>query len=159
MAVEDAARLDGLGLARRWMVARLATVSGSGRPSINPLYYVFAGSRLWLGTSDWTLAARNVAANPSVVVLFEDERSRDPRVVRARGRATVRTDPEAVRAYSRAVARKYVLTPAGVRDLVAHWRLLPLRRRYYAGSASKGRACVIEVVPEQVDILTDPLRA
>jgi Pyridoxamine 5'-phosphate oxidase len=49
---------------RRSMVARIATLSRNGRPSINPLYFVYLNGHIWLGTVDWTLAARNVNADP-----------------------------------------------------------------------------------------------
>ena len=57
------------------MVARIATLSLSGRPSVNPLYFVRRSGHIWLGTVDWTLAARNVMADPRVSVLFEVERN------------------------------------------------------------------------------------
>lgn len=94
---------------RRCMVARIATLSRSGRASITPLYFVAPGGRIWLGTSDWTRAARNVQADPRVSVLFEVERDPGPRkVVRISGRASVRTDLKGQRSYNRRVARKYV---------------------------------------------------
>jgi general stress protein 26 len=143
-----------LDVVRHSMVARIATLSGHGRPSINPLYFVRVDGNIWLGTADWTLAARNVASNPTVSVLFNLERNRnDARVVRMHGRARVRTDARTQRTYVRHVARKYVLTPSGIRNLTTHARQLPLRRRYYAQSAEKGCACVIDLTPDQVEIL------
>lgn len=67
MKVDDPAVLD---VIRRSMVARVATLSSNGRPSINPLYFIYLNRHIWLGTSDWTLAARNVKADPRVSVLF-----------------------------------------------------------------------------------------
>src|SRR5512137_3048435 len=100
---------------RRAMVARIATLSGNGRPSINPLYFIYLNGHVWLGTSDWTLAARNVKANPRVSVLFNIERVRsDQRVLRISGRAGVNTDRDVQGLYKRQVARKYVLTPGGI---------------------------------------------
>jgi len=61
MEVDDPAVLA---VIRRCMVARIATLSGSGRPSINPLYFIYQNGHIWLGTADWTLAARNVKADP-----------------------------------------------------------------------------------------------
>ncbi len=145
MNVDDPAMLDVL---RRCMVARIATLSRTGRPSITPLYFVAPHGRIWLGTSEWTLAARSVQADPRVSVLFEVER--DPcahQILRISGRASVRTDRQAQRSYNRRVARKYVLTPGGIRHYLAHRRQLKLQHTYHAQSAEKGQACVIEVTP------------
>ncbi|MEZ4517271.1 MAG: pyridoxamine 5'-phosphate oxidase family protein [Chloroflexota bacterium] len=60
---------------RQAMVARVATLSRNGRPSITPLYFVYVDDHIWLGTADWTLAARSVKVNPRVSVLFQLERS------------------------------------------------------------------------------------
>ncbi|SRR5579875_120329 len=102
-----------LNVLRRSMISRLATLSRTGRPSINPLYFLYLGGRIWLGTCEWTLAARNVKADPWVSVLFEVEQDRSlHRVLRIRGQASVRTDPKFQRSYNLRVARKYVLTLA-----------------------------------------------
>ena len=42
-----------LTIIRRCMVARIATLSRNGRPSIKPLYFVYVNNRIWLGTPDW----------------------------------------------------------------------------------------------------------
>jgi Pyridoxamine 5'-phosphate oxidase len=153
MNVDDSAVLDVL---RRSMVARIATLSRNGRPSINPLYFVYLNGRIWLGTVDWTLAARNVKADPWVSVLFEVERDRSShRVLRIRGRASVRTDPKGQRIYNFRAARKYLLTPGGIRNTLAHIRQLPLRLLYAAQSAEKGQPCVIEVIPLEAEFLID----
>ena len=68
MEVDDPVALD---IVRRSMVARIATVSRGGRPSVIPLYFVPVDGRIWLGTVDWALAARNVNADPRVSVLFD----------------------------------------------------------------------------------------
>jgi predicted pyridoxine 5'-phosphate oxidase superfamily flavin-nucleotide-binding protein len=139
---------------RRSMVARIATLSRTGRPSITPLYFVSRHGRIWLGTTAWTLAARHVAADPRVSILFAMERDPwDHRVVLISGRARVRADQQALRSYDLRVARKYVLTPGAVLDALVHLRQLPPRRRYRAQSAEKGRPCVIEVTSEQAGIL------
>ncbi len=151
MNIDDPVTLD---LLQRAMVARIATLSRNGRPSVNPLYFIPYQGKIWLGTADWTLAARNVKADPRVSVLFAVEKDPDDhRILRISGRASVRTDPEAMRAYNLRVAWKYLLSPGGIRDTLAHLRQLGLQRRYRAQSAQKGRACVIEVIPEVVEIL------
>ncbi len=156
MKTDDPAVLD---VIQRSMVARIATLSRNGRPSINPLYFVYLNGHIWLGTVDWTLAARNVKADPRVSVLFEVEQDRgNHRVLRMRGRANVLTDPKAQRSYNLRVARKYILTFGGIRNYLAHIRLLALRRHYHAQSAQKGQACIIEVIPEQAKFLNDDQR-
>ena len=91
---------------RRCLVARIATLSGHGRPSINPLYFVYVNDHVWLGTADWTLAARNVKADPRVSVLFNVEHDRtDRRVLRLTGRASVNVDQAVMRLYNQRVAR------------------------------------------------------
>jgi Pyridoxamine 5'-phosphate oxidase len=143
-----------LTIIQRCMVARIATLSRNGRPSINPLYFVYLNGRIWLGTPDWTLAARNVKANPRVSVLFEVEQDpRDHRVLRISGRASIRGDRKVRRSYNLRVARKYILTPGGIHNTLVHIRQLWLRRYYIAQNAQKGRPCVIEVIPEQADLL------
>jgi hypothetical protein len=147
MKADDPAVLD---IMRRSMVARIATISLNGRPSINPLYFIYLNGHIWLGTVDWTLAARNVKAEPRVSVLFEVEQDpSDQRVLRITGRASVRTDQKVQRSYNLRAARKYLLTPGGIRNSLAHMRQLPLKRTYHAQAAEKGQPCVIGVTPEQ----------
>lgn len=139
---------------RRSMVARIATLSRSARPSITPIYFVCLNGHIWLGTSDWTLAAREVQADRRVSLLFNVEQdSHDHRLVRITGRATVRTDAAAQRAYNRQVASKYILNPRGIFHYLAHLRQYLLMHRYHAQSAEKGQPCVIEVTPEKVELL------
>ncbi len=139
---------------RQSMIARVATLSRNGRPSVTPIYFVCVNGNIWVGTSEWTLAARDAKADPRVVILFEAERGpRTGRVLRIAGRAVVRTDPQAQRAYNLRTALKYVLTPGGLRHYLGHLAMRPLMRRYHAQSAEKGRACVIEVTPEEAVFL------
>jgi hypothetical protein len=89
-----------------------------------------------------------------VSVLFEVERDRSARrILRISGRAIVRTDLKGQRSYNRRVARKYLLTPGGIRHYLAHIRQLKLQRIYHAQAAEKGLACVIEVTPFHVELL------
>jgi general stress protein 26 len=145
-----------LDVMRRSMVARIATLSHNGRPSVNPLYFVYLNGHIWLGTDDWTLAARNVKADSRVSVLFEVEQDRSShRVLRISGRASVRTVKKAQRSYNLRIERKYVLTPGGIRHYLAHLRQLPAMHTYHAQSAEKGQPCVIEVTPEYAEFLND----
>ena len=151
MEVDDPAVVD---VIRRCMVARIATLSSHGRPSINPLYFIYQNGHIWLGTADWTLAARNVKADPRVSVLFKVERARaDQRVLRISGRASVNTDREVQRLNVRLTTRKYVLTPGGIRHYLTNFRLLLPMHYYHAQSAEKGLACVIDVTPEHAEFL------
>ncbi len=153
MNADDPAVLD---VMRRSMVARIATLSRNGRPSINPLYFVYLNCHIWLGTADWTLAARNAKADPRVSVLFEVEQDpSDQRVLRITGRASVRTDPKVQRSYNLRAVRKYFMTPGGIRNALAHMRQIPPMHTYHAQSAEKGQSCVIEVTPEQAEFLND----
>ncbi|HEX6237693.1 MAG TPA: pyridoxamine 5'-phosphate oxidase family protein [Acidimicrobiales bacterium] len=153
MEPDDPVALD---ILRRARVARIATLSRNGRPSVNPLYFARVGGEIWLGTPEWTLAARNARAAPRVSLLFDAENDpSDHRVLRITGRATVRTDREAQRSYSRRAFRRYVLTPGGIRNFLEHRRLLGLMRRYHAQSADRGRAAVIAVTPERAELIAD----
>lgn len=142
---------------RRAMVARIATLSRNGRPSVTSLYFTVVRGRIWLGTADWTLAARQAKAEPRVSLLFNVERNpHDRRILRIAGRADVRTDPASQRAYVLRVAFKYSLTFGGIMNNLAHLGQGLLMRRYHAQSAEKGLACVINVLPERVELLHRP---
>lgn len=156
MNVDDPAVVDVL---RRAMVARIATVSRNGRPHVNPLYFVCGDGKIYLGTVERTLAARNVQADPRVTVLFDIEGEPDDRrVLRIRGSALVRTDSTLCRWYVRHDLRKYILSRRGIANSFAHIRLLPLVRRFVT-SGEKGRECVLEVRPEAAEFLLAPEQA
>ncbi|MCL4560019.1 MAG: pyridoxamine 5'-phosphate oxidase family protein [Chloroflexi bacterium] len=70
MILDDPATLD---ILRRSMVARLATVSRNGRSSVSPIFFIYIDGKIWLGTPEWTLAVRNIKADPRVSILFEVE--------------------------------------------------------------------------------------
>ncbi len=145
-----------LGFLNHSMVARIATLSRNGRPSVNPLYFIYFNGKIWLGTPEWTLAVRNVQADARVSVLFEVEKDDGSRsILRIRGTANVRTEPKALRAYDLRAALKYILTPGGLRNWLTHPRQLWLRRYYTAQSAQKGRTCIIEVTPERIELLAN----
>lgn len=142
------------------MVARIATLSRNGRPSITPLYFVHVNGHIWLDTADWTLAAREAKADPRVTVLFQRERSPDDRrILRIVGRAEVRSDVAIVRSNNFRMAFKYVLTPSGIHNYLSNRRLWAANRRYHAQSAEKGLPYIIVVTPEQAEFLDEnPLR-
>jgi general stress protein 26 len=137
------------------MVARIATLSCNGRPCVTPLYFVQHNGNIWLGTSDRTLAVRNIRANARVSVLLAVERdTSSPRVLRIKGKARLLTDQQAQRTYRRSVARKYFMTPGGLRNTLAHIRQLQAMR-YHIQSTAKGRSCIIEVIPEQAEFISE----
>jgi general stress protein 26 len=141
----------------RAMVARLATMSRSGRPHANPIYFVVDGSRLWLGTTTGTLAARNVEANPSVQLLFEDEQNpEDDRIVRITGTAAIRTEPDLLKEYKRRDARKYFRSWRSLRMSLRNLYRLLLTSTYLSTANTANTAsghCVIEVEPTHIEIL------
>ncbi len=138
----------------RAMVARLATVSRSGRPHVNPNYFVLDGSRLWLGTMTGTLAVRNVAANPDVQLLVEIEQDpTDTRLVRITGNATVRTEPDVLRKYKRRFARKYFFSLRALLMSIRHVHRLYLTSKYLPTTDPTSRHCVVEVEATRFEIL------
>ncbi len=141
-------------LLERAMVARLATVSRSGRPHVNPNYFVLDDARIWLGTTTGTLAARNVAANPSVQLLFEVEGDpSDRRLVRMSGSAAIRTDPDLLTQYKRRDARKYFRSLRGLLMSLRNVHRLYLTSKYLTTTDPTSRHCVIEVEPTSIEIL------
>jgi hypothetical protein len=139
------------------MVARLATVSRSGRPHVNPNYFVVDDARLWLGTMTGTLAARNVAATSFVQVLLEVEQDPiDSTMVRITGTAVVRTEPDVLAEYKRRDARKYFRSRRALLMTVRNLHRLLLTTRYLATTDEDSRHCVIEVEPTYVEILHRP---
>jgi len=135
------------------MVARIATISGTGRPHVNPIYFVEDSDRLHLGTATYTLAARNVEATPAVQVLLDIEAERDDlRLLRMTGTATVRTDAPTLDRYRKAVARKYVVHPRGLWNMLVHPRQWRPMRRHLSG----GEACVIEFTPTNMEVVEAP---
>ncbi|MDY6997685.1 MAG: pyridoxamine 5'-phosphate oxidase family protein [Actinomycetota bacterium] len=153
MRPDDPAAVSAIGHA---MVARIATLSRTGRPHVNPLYFVYHSGTIYLGTTDRTLAARNVAANPRVSLLFTaDGAEPGQSLLRVRGNARLRVEPDLFRWYARRDTRKYILTLPGLVDMVRHARLLPVMRHYLA-AGDKGRRCVIEVQPTDAEFLASP---
>jgi general stress protein 26 len=153
MNPDDPAVLD---ILRRAMVARIATISRNGRPHVNPLYFVYGNGKIYLGTTDRTLAALNVKSNPRVTILFNVESEpNDTRVLRIRGVAIVRTDSRLCRWYVIRDVRKYFMSRRGLGNALVHARLLPVVRRFVS-SGEKGKECVLEVRPEEAELLTAP---
>jgi pyridoxamine 5'-phosphate oxidase-like protein len=133
-------------------VARVATRSRNGLPALTPLWFVIEGGSFFMGTSQAALAARNAVANPEVAILLDGEAAGSSEyVLRVRGRARVHAGFPTWRVLAR-LALKYYLSPAAVRVELVHASQWRLRQRYYA----QGRAAVIEVVPEEAELLHRP---
>lgn len=136
----------------RSLVARIATRSAKGWPALTPLWFVEHGGRLYTGTGAATLAARNAAASPSVSVLLDAEAGgASEYVLRLHGRAVVHVALPSLPVLI-ALARKYYLSPGGLRCELAHASLWKLRGRYYA----QADGVTIKITPERAELLRRP---
>lgn len=137
----------------RCRVVRIATLSVKGTPHITPLWFVVADGRILMGARAESPAARNVAANPRVVLLFETADGEAPdRVLRMTGTAVLHRG-SAVRREGVLFARKYILSWGDLRDTFANMSRILDRVRYYA---ERGNAGVIDVTPESAEFLAKP---
>ncbi|HKE11263.1 MAG TPA: pyridoxamine 5'-phosphate oxidase family protein [Myxococcota bacterium] len=137
------------GFLRDSFVARVATQSRSGRPSLTPLWFIVDRGHLYMATGQATLAARNAVANPEVAILLDGEAAgRSECVLRVHGKATVHSGFPTWRVLARLALKYYVAPPAARAELAhaAQWRL---RTRYYA----QGQSAVIEVAPETAELV------
>jgi hypothetical protein len=136
----------------RCRVVRIATLSAKGTPHITPLWFVFAQGRIYMGARAELPTARNVVANPRVVLLFEtaDGEPSDP-VLRLTGTAVLKRG--AARRQGLLFVRKYILSWDDLRDTFANVSRLLDRVRYYA---ERGDAGMIEVKPESAKFLAKP---
>ena len=132
------------------LVARVATRSPKGRPAMTPLWFLYDRGRLFLATGRDTVAARNAAANPDVVVLLDAEgKGRSDHVLRVRGRAKVHPGAPSLRALA-LLGRKYYL--GGWRSELGDFRLWRMRTRYYG----QAEGAVIEIEPLSAELLPRP---
>lgn len=116
------------------LVMRLATVSGRGRPSLTPIWFVLVGGSLASTTAATTVAARNITAEPRVTILLDGETAgRSGFVLRVRGTAEVHPGLPPLGVLAR-FAAKYYLSPRALRSEIAHANRWRLRIRYYAQS-------------------------
>jgi hypothetical protein len=134
------------------LVARIATRSAKGWPALAPLWFVEDGGRLYATTGAATLAARNAAANPAVSVLLDAEGGgASAHVLRLHGRATVHAALPPWRVLF-SFARKYYLSPGGLRCELANAGKWNLRRGYYA----QAQGVTIEIALERAELLRRP---
>lgn len=134
------------------LVTRIATLSRRGEPALTPIWFVLHRERIFLGTARHTLAARNAAANPDVVLLFDGETlPGSTQILRLYGRAVVR-DRRVPWPVLLGAARKYYLSPGGLRCELAHAGLWRLRSRYYGHA----EPALIEIEPVRAEFLRRP---
>jgi Pyridoxamine 5'-phosphate oxidase len=133
-------------IVRRSRNMRVATLSAGGVPHVTPLRYVPDGTAIYALTRGVTLVARHVARHPDVVLLFDGDARGGPGpgpVLRVRARASVRSDPDLARRCLRRAVLRYFLRPAGVWNMVAHWRRLPAWLGEVRRSAPETAALVV----------------
>ena len=53
-------------------ILRLATVDGKGSPHLVPVWYIYAGTKFYIGTNTKTKKARNVQKNGKVCFCVDD---------------------------------------------------------------------------------------
>lgn len=131
------------------LTVRIATLSPGGRPHLTPLWFARIEGKIFMGVREGSPAARDIAANPLVALLFEDQ----GRVLRMRGRAVFRKDA-LIRRELFHFAPRFLLSPAALRDTLANLGRLPARLRYYRERGGEGG--FIEVTPESAEFLPKP---
>ncbi len=135
------------------MIVRVATLSRNGQPHLTPLWFVEDGGRFYMGTRAASPAARDIAANPDVVLLFHAERGRRRgQVLRIRGTARLRKSLRLRVLWG--FAAKYHLSPGGLKNLASSLGTVLVRARYY-GERAEG-AGTLEVTPERFEFLPPP---
>jgi pyridoxamine 5'-phosphate oxidase-like protein len=138
----------------RSMNVRVATLSSRGVPHITPLRFIEGDGVLYVLTRTVTLAARHVRAEPDVVLLFDAERTAGP-VLRMRARASVRDDPERAAWCERRAARRYLLRPGAIWNILTHPWCLPawIRSRR---AARPEETALIAFVPVSAEFVARP---
>ena len=137
---------------RRTRIVEVATLSPKRRPFVTPLWFVVDGGALYLTTGPETWAARNVARQPEVTLLFDEERGgRSRRVLRLRGTATRHYGLPSWRVLLR-VAAKYYVSPHALPLEMRNARRWRLRRLLYA----QGRFGYLRVLPTAGELLPRP---
>ena len=137
---------------RRTRIAEVATLSPKRRPFVTPLWFVVDGGALYLTTGPDTWAARNVAQQPEVTLLLDDEGAgRSDRVLRLRGIATRHRGLPSWRVLAR-VAAKYYVSPRALPVELRNVRRWRLRRLLYA----QGAFGYLRVLPTAGELLPRP---
>ena len=112
----------------------LTTIGPDGFPHTVPLGYFRMGDDIVMGVRANTRKLRNIAFNPKVSLLLESGNSRDNiKGLMVQGIATVHSDPDAIRHYARAAARRRGVPeaelPTEPRPGAAYIRVSPHRLR------------------------------
>jgi hypothetical protein len=138
------------------MVVEIATLSPKRRPFVTPLWFVVDGGVLYLTTGPETRAARNLAANPEVTLLFNGvSEGRSAGILRLRGTATRHRGLPSWRVLLR-VAAKYYVAPGGLRTELRNFRRWRLRQLFYG--QVKGGFGYLRIVPGAAEFLPVPPR-
>jgi len=136
------------------MIVDLATVSAKRRPFVTPIWFVAEDGVLYMTTGTGTRAAKNIAAQPAVTLLFAGAHAeRAAPVLRVRGTATCHAGLPPWRVLVR-IAAKYYLSPSGLGSELANVAKWRLRVRYYAQVA--GGPGHLRVVPAEAELLPRP---
>ena len=140
------------------MVLRLASLSPKGQPLLRCLWFVCQQGRMFMFTASVTPTGRSISVHPDVTMLFDGERGPGSgRLLRVRGRAVYRRERGIVAVVLLGLARKYLLTFPGLRNMLAHARRVPAAIRFYAGQGweerGKGLGLIMEVLPEDFEFL------
>lgn len=136
---------------RRTMVVRLATMTASGAATVTPLWFV-VDDGIVVTTAAATVAARNVAADPRVSMLFDGARDgRSDLVLRLAGTAVVHRGLPPPRTLVR-IGVKYYVSPSAARVEIANARRWSLRARYYA----QGDPVWLQITPGSAALLPRP---
>ena len=116
------------------MILRFASLSPKGQPLVRCLWFVCQQGRMFLFTASNTPTGRSISVHPDVTLLFDGERGpRSDRLLRVHGRAVFRRERGIVARVLLGLARKYFVTPPGLRNMLAHAGRGPAAVRFYAG--------------------------
>ena len=142
----------------RSMVLRMASLSPKGQPIVRCLWFVCQRGRIYTFTGEMTPTGRSISVHPDVTLLFDGERGpRSSRLLRVSGHAVYRRESGIMARVLLGLARKYFLTPPGLRNLLAHARKVPRAVRFYAEPGwevrGQGVGLIIEVVPDSFEFL------
>jgi len=136
------------------MIVEVATISAKQRPFVTPLWFVEHRGVIYITTGAGSWAGRNVEGHPEIALLFHGAPDiAGGSCLRVRAHAECRPGLPPWRVLWK-IARKYYLTPSGVRVELAHRHLWRLRRAYYA--QAKGGAGYLAVMPRSYGLMTPP---
>lgn len=119
---------------RTQKILRFATIDKDGNPHIVPVWYMYSGSRFYIGTNTKTAKARNVMGNPNVSFCI-DTGIKSPEIFGVMGTGTA----------------KLVLNETRVKSIAGKILL-----RYFKDLKNKSAQelledtdCIIEIIPKK----------